>query len=78
MNLHSATTEQLKTLPGFTDALAQKIVQGRPYRVKADLVRKNVIPQDAYDKIASEADSLSPALYIARAPRMTRSVKPLR
>jgi DNA uptake protein ComE-like DNA-binding protein len=44
--------EQLKMLPGISDPLAQKIVEGRPYRVKTDLVRKNVIPQAAYNKIA--------------------------
>ena len=52
IDINSATVNQLKTLPGMTDAYAQKIVDGRPYRVKTDLVRKNVIPQAAYNKIA--------------------------
>jgi competence protein ComEA len=52
IDINSATVNQLKTLPGITDAYAQKIVDGRPYRVKTDLVRKNVIPQAAYNKIA--------------------------
>lgn len=52
IDINSAAPGQLKTLPGITDALAQKIVEGRPYRVKTDLVRKNVIPQAAYNKIA--------------------------
>ena len=53
IDINSATTEQLKTLPGINDAYAQKIVEGRPYRVKTDLVRKSIIPQAAYNKIAS-------------------------
>ena len=52
IDINSATVEQLKTLPGISDAYAQKIVQGRPYRVKTDLARKNIIPQAAYSKIA--------------------------
>jgi competence protein ComEA len=52
IDINSATVEQLKMLPGISDPLAQKIVEGRPYRVKTDLVRKNVIPQAAYNKIA--------------------------
>ena len=53
IDINSATTEQLKTLPGINDAYAQQIVEGRPYRVKTDLVRKSIIPQAAYNKIAS-------------------------
>jgi competence protein ComEA len=52
IDINSATVEQLKTLPGINDGLAQNIVKGRPYRVKTDLVRKNIVPQAAYNKIA--------------------------
>ena len=52
IDINSATVEQLKMLPGINDGLAQKIVEGRPYRAKTDLVRKNIIPQAAYNKIA--------------------------
>jgi competence protein ComEA len=52
IDINSATVEQLKMLPGINDGLAQSIVKGRPYRMKTDLVRKNIIPQAAYKKIA--------------------------
>ena len=53
IDINSATPDKLKTLREISDAYAQKIVDGRPYRAKTDLVRKNVIPQATYDKISS-------------------------
>jgi competence protein ComEA len=51
LDIYSATADQLKELPGIGDAFSQKIVDGRPYRTKLDLVRKKIIPQSTYDKI---------------------------
>lgn len=51
LDINSATVAQLKALPGIGDAYSQKIVDGRPYGGKDDLVNKNIIPQATYDKI---------------------------
>ena len=51
VDLNSASKARLAALPGVGDAGADKIIAGRPYTSRNDLVSKNVLPTEAFDKI---------------------------
>lgn len=48
VDINSATKAELKTLPGVSDTLADKIIAGRPYLSKAHLLTHKVVPEDIY------------------------------
>jgi len=48
VDINSASRAQLKTLPGIGDAEVDRIVAGRPWLSKADLVAAKAIPAGTY------------------------------
>lgn len=61
VDINSATAEQLKTVPGVDEALAEKVIQNRPYPTRAYLVTKGVYSQADYYKIKDYFVAAPPA-----------------
>ena len=51
IDINSATAAELRMLPGVSDGDTAKIIRGRPYSDKSQLVSKKVVSEPTYEKI---------------------------
>lgn len=60
VDINSATKQQLKALPGVGDREAERIVAGRPWHSKADLVAAKAVPEGVYVAIRRDIAAVQP------------------
>jgi len=52
VDLNTASVAQLRALPGMGDEYVRRVVAGRPYSAKNQLLTRGVLPQAEYERIA--------------------------
>lgn len=51
LDINTATRVELEALPGIGSAYAARIIKGRPYERKDELVSKKILPDPVYAKV---------------------------
>ena len=60
IDINTAAIDQLKAIPGIGDAYSKRIVDGRPYANKSQLLSKGILPAATYNKIKDQIIATQP------------------
>jgi competence protein ComEA len=60
VDINSASKADLSALPGIGDVYSQKIIAGRPYKTKTELLNRKIIPSATYAKIRDKIIATQP------------------
>ncbi len=66
IDINSAGAAELRTIPGIGEAEAKKIIAGRPWLTKVDLVNKGVLPEGVYVALRDRIVAVQPAKAVSR------------
>ena len=76
VDINTASIDELKALPGVGDAYAQKIVDGRPYKGRNELLDRKIVPADVYSKIRTSVKARQPKTAATPAAKPSPATKP--
>lgn len=60
LDINTATPDQLKAFNGIGDAYSARIIAGRPYTAKNQLLSRGILPAATYDKIKDQIIASKP------------------
>ncbi|MCU1320652.1 MAG: hypothetical protein JWM43_301 [Acidobacteriaceae bacterium] len=60
IDINTASIDQLKAFPGIGDAYSKRIVDGRPFANKGQLLSKGILPAATYNKIKAQIIATQP------------------
>jgi competence protein ComEA len=74
IDLNSASRDALMELDGIGEVRADAIIRARPFKAKAELVERWIVPEQLYEKIADKV-TVRPVAAPSPAPRPAAPTK---